>query len=446
MSLKLRLLAAGGLVLAGFVALTAVALQRAVYKQAERAEEHRMQGLVYGLLGAINVDKNGRILVQNDSLPDQSFAQPDSGLYAVLLDAQGVEAWRSSSYLLPARDWSAQTRPAVGEWQFLYQESSGLFQLGFGLSWLFDIKSSERLYTLWVLKEGASFQQRLQSFGQTLWLWLGISAGLLIIVLILVLWWGLKPLRKLSLEMHAVELGKQNHITGSYPSELTPLAENVNNLLSHERQQQQRYRHALDDLAHSLKTPLAVLRGYVESPSADLLQKRKFGEHLNRINDIVSYQLRKAATAGKQQLRQARLLHPLLEKIRGALLKVYQDKDIDIRLDVPSDLSLSADKGDLMELAGNLLDNACKYGRTKVLLQAWLSDRVLKLSVDDDGPGFPDDAIEQLLQRGIRADSLREGQGIGLAVVQDIVSSYDGAVRLCASSLGGARVELELPC
>jgi two-component system sensor histidine kinase PhoQ len=220
----------------------------------------------------------------------------------------------------------------------------------------------------------------------------------------------------------------------------------MNALLCHERSRQARIRNSLDDLAHSLKTPLAVLRGVVDqSETGTKADVRLLGEQVGRIDQIVRYQLHRVAARGRQGFLHIEPVEPILRQLVGALAKVYKSKNIkfDVRLD--GGLRLRADPDDLMEILGNVLDNACKWCRLSVSIRGGQQDRRVVLYVEDDGPGFPDGLAESLIQRGARADTQVEGQGIGLAVVSEIVSGYGGRLELGRSDIGGARVKLDLP-
>jgi len=149
--------------------------------------------------------------------------------------------------------------------------------------------------------------------------------------------------------------------------------------------------------------------------------------------------LKRAATVGSRTLAEPTAIRPLAEKISGALVKVYHQRRIAFEIDIPAELRLRADAGDLYELVGNLLDNACKYGDSCVKISARRERREVVLTVEDDGPGFPEEAAH-LLERGIRADTRHEGQGLGLGAVKDIVDAYQGQLKLEQSALGGGRV------
>ena len=436
-SLRARQLLAASLVLTAFIALCGAGLEQAFQSSALQAEEDKLQGLAYALLGVAEANEHGDLAVPDGRLPDPRLASPQSGLQAAIVDERGGLIWGSPSL---ADEWPMPMAQDVGTWHF--QEQEQWFSLSFGLRWM-DRQDAPRRYTLLLLEDDDAFRAQLRIYRRTLWGWLGGAALALLAVQLLMLRWSLSPLRKLATELRSVENAQQTHIELVYPSELTPLTNALNSMIQAERNQQARYRNALGDLAHSLKTPLAVLSGVTEEDIANGPLKDKLREPLGRIQQITDYQLRKAATVGRRTLSGPVPLRPLVEKVAGALTKVYTEKRMRIDVVVPPTLSLRADEGDLYELLGNLLDNAGKWCRTQVRIEASAKGRNVTLLIDDDGPGFPEDA-EKLLERGVRADTQMPGQGIGLAAVNDLISAYDGKIDLQRGPLGGGRVVVHL--
>ncbi|MGH8460373.1 MAG: ATP-binding protein [Stenotrophobium sp.] len=436
-SLRTRQLIAASLVLAVFIALCGAGLEQAFRNSALQAQRNKMEGVVFALLGAAEPNQNGDLSVPAPRLPDPRLANPESGLQAAIVDERGGLIWGSPSL---ADDWPLPSPMEVGAWSF--QDNDGWFSLSFGLRWL-DRKDAPRRYTLQVLEDDTAFLQQLRIFRRTLWSWLGGAALTLLLVQTLVLRWSLKPMRKLTGELHGVESGRQSQIDGIYPSELTPLTQALNSVIQVDRNQQTRYRNALGDLAHSLKTPLAILHGMTEEESVATSVRERLREPVDRIQQITDYQLRKAATAGRRTLSAPLALQPFADKIIHALDKVYASKGIVFGNAINPGLNLRADEGDLYELLGNLLDNAAKWCRTQVRINAESRGNRVSISIEDDGPGFPQDA-EALLERGVRADNHTPGQGIGLAAVAEIVKAYEGTLALERSALGGACVRVTL--
>ncbi|MGF1528794.1 MAG: ATP-binding protein, partial [Candidatus Competibacterales bacterium] len=261
----------------------------------------------------------------------------------------------------------------------------------------------------------------------------------------LVLRWSLTPLRQVAREIQDIEAGRQLTLAGHYPAELQPLTRNLNQLVSRSRDHLERYRNTLGDLAHSLKTPLAVLGSSLETGADDL--KHTVREQVVRMNQTVDYQLQRAAAAGRIALTAPVPVSAAAQQIVHSLAKVYSDKGLDFQWQVADELVFNGDRGDLLEVLGNLMDNACKWAAKTVRLRAWplATSGDVVLVVEDDGPGIPDHRRATILQRGVRADPHTAGHGIGLAVVRELVEDiYRGQLTIDDSPLGGARIRAVL--
>lgn len=444
-SLRTRLLLAASCVLVVFIAATGLALEHAVRERALHAERDRLQGLLYAVLGAAELGPDNALTVDASRLPEKRLAQPQSGLYAFLLNADGGLTWHSPSLLATV---PPVLEAGVGQWRFenLPDVAVGpVFALSFGIRWLGEEEGGGRRYTVVALEDRADFDAQIRQFRASLWLWL-IAAGVLLLgIQVLVLRWGLRPLGGLMRELRDIEAGEGETIGPAYPDELRPLVGALNALLDNERHQRARYRNALADLAHSLKTPLSVLQGIAQGNERSSEQRRVALEQLHRMEGIVDYQLQRAGAAGRQVLRRPVPLRPLAERLVAALEKVYRDKALHFDVQISPALALRADEDDLMEMLGNLLDNAAKWTQTRVGISAERSADQWVIQIDDDGPGFPPQALEPLLERGARADTRTAGQGIGLAVVDELVKSYGGTLSAAASPLGGARLVIRIP-
>jgi two-component system, OmpR family, sensor histidine kinase PhoQ len=439
-SLRARLLLAASLVLLVFIALCGAGLEKAFRDSALAAQEQRMQGLVYALLGAAEQEENGQLGMRGDTLPEPRLEQPQSGLEAALFDEAGALLWRSPG---AADRLPLIVGPEIGAWQFERIGEAGLFALSFGLRWIGDDGLPQR-YTIVVFESPVAYEEQLGIFRRTLWQWLLAAAAGLLAVLLLILRWGLHPLRRLAGELHGVETGRQTDIESRYPEEITPLAGALNAMIRSERNRQKRYRDALGDLAHSLKTPLAVLKGLqVSMPEPEL--QRQFDEQLGRMQQIVDHQLSRAAAAGPRTLVQKIAIKPVADKLAEALAKVYGGRRLRFQCEIDAALSARVDAGDLYELLGNPMDNAAKWARTVIRVRTRRESDALVVEIEDDGPGFPDET-GHLLERGVRADSRHPGQGLGLAATAGIIEVYEGSIQLARSGdLGGARVCMRIP-
>ena len=454
MSLNARIILAASIVLAIFLVLTGIALDQAFRDSARAAREERLQGQLYLLIAAAEVDAAGR-LAMPPQLQEPRFGQPGSGLYATIADGKGKTRWRSSSALNVALP--AEVTLAAGKSDFSEQpgiSGADYFVYRMGVNWSEGKRNFA--FTFSVAENLSAFHAQLARYRRSLWGWLGGMAVLLLLAQGALLRWGLRPLRAVAQEIHAIEAGEKELLSGNYPAELSALTSNLNGLLQRERGQLRRYRDALGDLAHSLKTPLAVMRGALSEQARGALSDQSHesagtlaatvAEETEKMQHIVDYQLQRAATAGPASPLAAPLpLRPVAEKIIASLDKVYHDKKVRAQLHIDPGLNFRGDRGDLLELLGNLLDNAYKWSKTRVEVHAGAKAGHLTIEVEDDGPGIPAQEAARILQRGVRADQSTPGQGIGLAVAASIVQAYGGEIRISTSPLGGARIAVKIP-
>ncbi|HSG51989.1 MAG TPA: ATP-binding protein, partial [Rheinheimera sp.] len=302
----------------------------------------------------------------------------------------------------------------------------------------FDAKDYTRPLTVHVVQSHDRLIAPQNTFRATLLHWfVGISFMLLLLML-LAYYWTTKPIRQLDNEIRRVENGSQEQLVGRYPSELSIIKEDLNLLLANQNRQKQRYRHHLSDLAHALKTPVAVLQ------TSALSQQPELKEQLDRITAMIEHQLKRAASSGQDVWKKQIIIKPLLEKLLSALTKIYRDKKLNISINCSEKAVFRGDETDLMEILGNLLDNACKACQQQVSIT--INDgqhSSLILCIEDDGPGVPMNMRNTLFERGIRLDTYQEGHGVGLSIVSELVQSYSGTIHIDDSPLGGARFTLQ---
>ena len=443
MSLNARMIWSASLVLTIFIALTALALDRAFHESARSARQDRLLGQLYLLIAAAEVDAEGKLSMPL-ALSEARFNLPGSGLYAYVTNGNGKVVWRSPSSMGTLAP--LQTNLPSGAMRFEERENhTGLsfFVQSLGINWAAG--NTHHAFTFSVSEDLSEFNQQINRYRQSLWGWLAALALLLLLAQAATLRWGLRPMRRVSKELSAIQQGQQDKLEGTYPREIKQLTDNLNALLQHEHAQQQRYRNALADIAHSLKTPLAVVRGALSDtqtpqPLAGILE-----EQVARMDNIVAYQLQRAATAGASKLSAPVLILPIAEKIVSALNKVHHDKNVSVQLVIADNVAFRGDDGDLMELLGNLMENAYKWCHSVVKISAIPQEKRLSIIIEDDGPGIDPSQAELILQRGVRADQSVPGHGIGLAIVRDIVQAYQGEIHIGRSDLGGAALKLDLP-
>ncbi len=433
MSLNLRINLSATLLLVIFISLTAFALDRAFYESTESALRDKLTSQLYALMAAAEIDEQ-QIVMPSSEL-DALLGLPSSGVYAYITDSNAQIQWQSSSVL------SASPPPPLslngGEKRFTKSstDNNNFYSLAYGINWSTDTQSLALTFN--ISSDLESFNRQIQYYRTTLLGWLLAMAILLLLSQAFILRWGLSPLRKVGHELNLIESGEQERIVKNYPLEINRLTQNINQLLQQERDQKTRYRNALGDLAHSLKTPLAVLQGGVRNAADPSLQ-----EQIDRMNNIVEYQLQRASTAGSTSIGKAVSIKLTVERMLDSLNKVYQEKNIKTEISIADELKFRGDEGDLMELLGNLMDNAFKWAKQVIHVSAMQKESHLYIIVSDDGPGIAPDQVELLLQRGIRADQGVAGHGIGLSIIGNIVDAYKGQLDIRTSHLGGAEVQV----
>ncbi|MFB0953428.1 MAG: ATP-binding protein, partial [Aeromonadaceae bacterium] len=256
--------------------------------------------------------------------------------------------------------------------------------------------------------------------------------------------WSLVSLRRIKDELDAIRAGNQSEVGTRYEKELQPLTQSINRLLDNERQQKERYQHTVNDLAHSLKTRLALIQATMEEEKLTPKARRNLNEQVSLMDQIIQYHLRRAVT-GRQLLNNSGIDPvPIVQKLLATMAKVYQHKRIRVSQELADNLLFCGEQDDLFELLGNLLDNAHKFAISEIHLQMQTTAEGLRICLSDDGPGVPEALRERILQRGVRADN-STGQGIGLGVCSEIVHSYHGTIEVAESELGGARFTIWLP-
>ena len=440
-SIRARLGLAAALVLIAFLSSTGVILDRAYRDSVEDAAREQLRLRVLGLLGTAELVDG--LLSLPPSLPEPRFNQPGSGLYARLLDVNGRPLWTSRSSASRADPEAAglALAPAEERFEALEEGDYPLYRYGIGVLW--EGPEGDDAYTLWVSTSRAPYLAETRGFRRTLFTLLGGAGATLLALQLVVLGAALRPLSRIEGDVERIERGEAARLEGQWPEELAGLARNLNLLIDHERGRQQRYRNTLDDLAHSLKTPLAILRNALAAPDDKALAEAT--RQIDRMDTIVGHQLQRASVGANPLSEVRTALAPAIARIAAGLARLHADAQRQVDVAVDEALVVAVDERDVYEMLGNLLENACKYGRRRVRASATLDGDRVRLVIEDDGPGVPEALRRKVLARGARADTATTGQGIGLAVVAEIVAAYDGELSIGTSELGGAAVRLELP-
>ena len=258
---------------------------------------------------------------------------------------------------------------------------------------------------------------------------------------------NLAEFRRLREKVMALRTGGQRRLEGSYPTEVQPLIDNLNALLEDREKAVQRALATAGDLAHGLKTPLALLAqeaGRIAAANPELAAG--ISQQVERMSRQVNYHLARAraAASGAAGAAPCPLAHSV-EALSRTLSKLYAGRAIRISSSIAPDLCARVQREDLEEMLGNLLDNACKWAKSKIRLEASRTGAMLLLTLDDDGPGLAPDLRTVVLERGVRIDEAAPGSGLGLAIVRDLAELYGGSISLQDSPMGGLRVTVSLP-
>jgi two-component system sensor histidine kinase PhoQ len=431
-----------------FFALTIFLLDMLFRHAAERSLREVLDAQMVALVAA--ADPDGPESVTPTALLDTRFDTPGSGLYAEIRSASGESIWRSQSTTGTAVQFGPPLE--AGGRTFFFADVAGtdvrLAVASRAIVWD-DLHGQPARFTFSVATNLETYYAQIASFRQQLIGWFTGLALLLLATLALVLRWLAQPMRRLVREIKAVEAGDRDQLSEHWPQELSAVTGNLNALLEAERTRIKRYRDTLGNLAHSLKTPLAVMRQSLREVAPPA--KGALDTEIERMTGIIEHQMKRAAASGGALLGQAPVdVAPIVGELRVALLKVYGNKDLLFETAVDPAAQFIGDRADLTELLGNLLDNACKWSRERVRIEVRVdagagTRTALLLFIDDDGPGIAEADRARVLVRGGRADEATPGHGLGLAMVHDTVALYGGQMHIDASALGGARFELKLP-
>ena len=448
--IQTRLLLLTTVVLGTFLSLAGVVLDRSFSASVTSGAEEQLRLVIYSLMGAVQEDGTGVRFV--DELPEPRLHQPESGLYAAVFTADNRPDWRSPSVVTTGVNFPSAEGLSPGEFSFVELNGSrtNRFFLSYAVIWE---DSTESVLTFTVGTDQGPFQRSITGFRRNLYLGLGAVIVLFVIAQYLAVRLGLRPLRVMAHEIQELEEGQRDKLSSDYPIELHGLVENLDRFIAHEQRSRTRYRKAMEDLAHSLKTPLAVIRNALSiskkrDASADACvvnpietadrgasdgardgdQSRLLAEQLDRMESTVTHQLSRAAVSGPVVLGQMVNVSAVVNRLLRALQSAYVERGIVTEQTLPGDLQVRVDERDLLEMLGNLLENAFKYTGSRIRVSG-SRDSQVEICIEDDGPGIDPEVRDEVLNRGTRADQVQPGQGIGLAVVQELIGAYRGELR-----------------
>ncbi len=433
LSLHWRVLLLAVIFLGSGIALLSIALEKILFTIALDAQEKRLSGLLYACLSASDFDAPPYGLKFS---PDSRLNQSDSGLFLFITNHE-QRLWQSLStpeMLVPP---PLELPANLGEFRF-YSYGDHFWGF-FRLVWVGQ-NQQELPLVFYLSEDKKAFDAQLHSAKNKIRFWLLSLSLTLLLLLLTAFYFGLQPLRRLEQEVLAVEQGKRSGLAVYYPREIKKIAENINLLLHSERERQNHYRQALDDFAHSIKTPLAVLKNSCQQLENKKIQQLLL-EQVTRINQSTARQLYLAEQRVYFFRPTVQLSAYLVtERLIAGLQKVYLDKAILFHNHIDPDFYLALEEVDALEIFGNLLDNACKWCKKSIVLSSQVLGKSQIISISDDGLGIPETARHWLMQPGARLDESQPGQGLGLATVKKLLQGYGGSLQIDPPPGGRLRV------
>lgn len=453
-SLSTRLIFSSAIVSIVLLAVTGLILASLFRAAVERNFDNRLQAVLDGLLANVEVGGNGAPHLLNQ-LADTRFSLPLSGWYWQVVPAgAGPDAPDlASESLLEQRlqfDSTVLTnRNGDGVASFYLVDSKGTNLRG--IEQVLQLPGSQRKYSVAVTGNFDELSDEVTAFQQALIGSLVVLGLGLILAVFLQVRFGMRPFKVMENGLTDVREGRKEQLEGEFPAEIQSIAEELNLLIQSNVAIVERARTQVGNLAHALKTPLSVLSNEASMQKGPLAVKVLEQTHIMR-NQVNLYLDRARRAARAQGLGAVTELKPVLEALAHTLERINLDKGVSITVDCEDGLKFRGERQDIEEIAGNLLDNACKWSRKRVHVKAALIRDVttigriwFRLEVDDDGPGIPVEKRAEALKRGRRLDEAKPGSGLGLSIVTETAGMYGGTMTLGDAELGGLRVNLRLP-
>jgi signal transduction histidine kinase len=452
-SLALRLFFSATTWIVVILVVTGLVLSSIYRAAVERAFDRRLGVYLRGLAAEIAApEENGGKFPQ--SIGDPLFDLPLSGWYWQVTRLDAAADVRSSRSL-----WDATlphladpaTASAAGGAREGYAEGPEGQQLRV-VERTIDLGDEGR-YLIAIAGDADEIDEETHGFDRALIMTFGLLAVVLLLTTSFQVRFGLAPLKRISEGLAAIRSGAAERLEGAFPVEIAPLARETNALIEANREIVMRARTHVGNLAHALKTPISVMMNEATAHGKDPLAL-KVREQTEIMRDQVARHLERArlAAARVAAIGTVTEVRPVITALARTMEKIHHDRDVAIDIDAPEGMRFRGEQQDLEEMVGNLVDNACKWGQSRVAVEV-LSDkpdpaderRILRILVDDDGPGLSPQERELVARRGRRLDETKPGSGLGLSIVVELASLYGGGLTLGTAPIGGLRAELVLP-
>jgi signal transduction histidine kinase len=442
-SLTARILVAAGVWMSVVLVAGGVMLSLLYRETVESNFDARLSILLDSLVGISTMTPDGGITLSR-IMADPRFDEPYSGWYWQISE-KGRQPFRSRS--LWDLDLHSGNEGNLTEPHFydgLGPEDQQLRVIERDIL----LPESDRTFRFMVAADRSEIGEALTQFNRTLLIWLASLGAGLVAAMIIQVRYGLQPLRRLRTSLTEIRSGRKSRLEENFPNEVMPLVSELNALLEHNEAVVERAKTHVGNLAHALKTPLTVLSNEAALAPDSLLSQTVL-KQTSAMSRQVNHHLARARAAARGNVIGSRApLTPAIADLRRALERIYADRHLQFRIEGVLESGNEAFRGerqDLDEMLGNLMDNACKWTRTQVLVSVSFDNDWIRVAVEDDGPGIALESREQVFGRGERADLSVPGTGLGLAIVRDIAELCGGRIELSDSALGGLKALLTLP-
>ena len=447
-SLAFRLIAGASLWSAIALVVAGVILTSLYRDTVERAFDERLSVYLKTLVGNLATQAPGQ-LGDPGNLGEQRFELIYSGWYWQIRQVNGPVLLASRSLSTDTLDIAnATSRNSVDGVEQATMEGPDKQQLRvLQRTITFDV---DHRYDVLIAGNASELQEEIADFRTSVALTLAVFGIGLVASTAFQIRWGLRPLEKVRRGLAALRSGKEQSLDGPFPAEIEPLAKELNALMASNQQIIERARTHVGNLAHALKTPLSVITNEARSDQGGL--SAKVGEQAEIMRMQINHHLDRARIAARSQVIGAVTeVEPVLARLVRAMRRIHEDRGLAIDLRTAPNARFRGEQQDLEEMVGNLVDNACKWAASKVAIEvayipaAGEIDGSLVIRVDDDGPGLTEAERLEATRRGKRLDESKPGSGLGLSIVTDLASLYEGAFEMDRSPLGGLRAEVRLP-
>ena len=451
-SLSFRLLASSTLIAIVLLATAAFLLNMLFQQALERNFDQRLKAALDGILANVELKSDGAPRLQGP-IADTRFSLPLSGWYwQVSSPDKSANLLASGSLLeqhieVPAE--AHQQRDADGVASFSAVDSEGK-QLRV-IEQRLKLFGSPQEFSFLVAGNFDELKSEVLSFRQTLFAVLALLGAGLLLALLAQVRFGLRPLEEMQHALNDIRGGKIEMLHDNFPGEIQPVADELNLLMQANFEIIDRARMQVGNLAHALKTPISVLTNEARDSKGPLADKVK--EQIDVMRDQVNLYLDRARRAARAQtIGSATDVEPVLQSLGRTLMRINRDRDLKITVEASTTLRFRGERQDLEEMVGNVMDNACKWAKSRILVKAiqlppgsddgrsWML-----LTVDDDGPGIPAAKRAEALKRGQRLDESKPGSGLGMSIISETASMYGGTIELADSEWQGLRFNLKLP-